>query len=148
MALRALLFAVLMSLGVSHTASAETLEVYKSASCGCCGEWADRMEDAGFKVVRHDSDDMNQIKREAGLPPKLASCHTAFYEGYLFEGHVPAGDIRRFLEEKPNARGLAVPGMPAGENVPGMEVEGKRARFASYLIPHSGDDAEVFAIHE
>jgi hypothetical protein len=35
---------------------------------------------------------------------------------------VPAGSIKRLLAEKPQATGLAVPGMPVGS--PGMEVEG------------------------
>jgi hypothetical protein len=39
-------------------------------------------------------------------------------EGYAIEGHVPAREIRRLLAERPKAKGLAVPGMPAGS--PGM----------------------------
>ena len=52
----------------------------------------------------------------------LASCHTAEVAGYVIEGHVPAATIKRLLAERPQAKGLAVPGMPAGS--PGMEVEG------------------------
>lgn len=45
---------------------------------------------------------------------ELTACHTAQVEGYVIEGHVPADLIRNFLKERPrNARGLAVPGMPA-----------------------------------
>lgn len=53
------------------------------------------------------------------IPDALGACHTAVVGGYAIEGHVPAREIRRLLAEKPNARGLAVPGMPAGS--PGME---------------------------
>jgi hypothetical protein len=40
------------------------------------------------------------------------------FVGYAVEGHVPAGAIRRLLAERPQAAGLAVPGMPIGS--PGM----------------------------
>ena len=130
---------------------AETMEVYKSPTCGCCEGWVKHMENAGYDVVVHHVENINPIKEANGLPPALASCHTAIINGYLFEGHVPAADVARFLQEKPHARGLAVPGMPAGENVPGMEVAGRRATFASYLIPEqppkSVSDLEIFASH-
>lgn len=35
---------------------------------------------------------------------------------------MPAAEVNRLLEEKPQITGLAVPGMPPG--APGMEVEG------------------------
>lgn len=54
-----------------------------------------------------------------GIPRALGSCHTAVVEGYAIEGHVPARELRRLLAERPDARGLAVPGMPGGS--PGME---------------------------
>jgi len=53
------------------------------------------------------------------VPAEFASCHTAEIAGYVIEGHVPAYAINRLLAEKPQARGLAVPGMPIGS--PGME---------------------------
>ena len=40
-------------------------------------------------------------------------CHTALVEGYVVEGHVPVGAIVRFLEDRPEGIGLALPGMPA-----------------------------------
>jgi len=56
------------------------------------------------------------------VPAELASCHTAEVGGYVVEGHVPAAAIRRLLAERPDATGLAVPGMPAGS--PGMDFPG------------------------
>ncbi len=53
------------------------------------------------------------------MPEDLAACHTAEVAGYVIEGHVQAAALRRFLAEKPNANGLAVPSMPVGS--PGME---------------------------
>ena len=57
-------------------------------------------------------------RRRRGIPDALGGCHTAVVEGYAIEGHVPAREIRRLLSERPKAKGLAVPGMPAGS--PGM----------------------------
>ena len=42
------------------------------------------------------------------------------YSGYLVEGHVPAADVKRMLAEKPDAKGLVLPGMP--QNAPGMDA--------------------------
>ena len=93
--------------------------VWKSPYCGCCGKWIDHMKAAGFQVETRNVEQMQSIKRQAGIPEKLESCHTAVIGGYLIEGHVPAADIKRLLAEKRKTRGLAVPGMPSGS--PGME---------------------------
>jgi hypothetical protein len=111
--------AVLIWLPKENMAGGPEITVYKSATCGCCGNWIDRMRDAGFKVTAHNREDMNQIKADHGVAYKLRSCHTATVDGYVLEGHVPADDIRRLLKERPAVSGLAVPGMPAGS--PGME---------------------------
>ena len=93
--------------------------VYKSPKCGCCDDWVRHLEENGFSVVAHDVDDMAPVKVENGVPPHLSSCHTARVEGYVVEGHVPASDIARLLEQRPRIVGLSVPGMPIGS--PGME---------------------------
>ena len=104
---------------VATIAETPTIKVYKSPTCGCCALWVDHMREAGFQLDVEDTDDMIGVKVEAGLPLQLQSCHTALVDGYVFEGHIPAEVIARFLAEKPSASGLAVPGMPVG--APGME---------------------------
>jgi len=99
--------------------SAPALIVYKSAGCGCCGEWEKHMRANGFRVDSRTVADIGGVKRKLGVPESLASCHTATVGGYVVEGHVPAADVRRLLREQPEAIGIAVPGMPAG--APGME---------------------------
>lgn len=93
--------------------------VYKGPTCGCCSKWVDHMRAAGFRLEVHDVADVTPIKTQHGVTYDLQSCHTALVDGYVFEGHVPAEDIRRFLAERPDYAGLAVPGMPMGS--PGME---------------------------
>ncbi len=94
--------------------------VYKSPTCGCCVKWAGMLEEAGFDVEAKNVNNLGAIKAELGIARELSSCHTAVVDDrYLLEGHVPIEQVRRLLEEKPDIKGLAVPGMPIGS--PGME---------------------------
>ena len=101
--------------------SLPTVAVTKDPSCGCCEKWVAHLREAGFTVTVTEGP-VNPVKARLGVPRDLASCHTAEVGGYVVEGHVPAGAIKRLLAETPKATGLAVPGMPAGS--PGMEIEG------------------------
>lgn len=113
-----------------------TIEVYKSPSCGCCGDWVDHLKENGFEVDVTNTNDMNQIKRDAGLTPQLSSCHTAFIGDYVIEGHVPATDIQRLMETTPQAHGLTVPGMPIGS--PGMEMGDRQDAYQVLLFNEAG----------
>ncbi|WP_307190466.1 DUF411 domain-containing protein [Bathymodiolus platifrons methanotrophic gill symbiont] len=101
--------------------------VYRSPTCGCCGKWLDHLKAHGFNVHDNVLEDMQHIKDKYGINNSLASCHTAIIDGYIVEGHVPANDIKAMLLNKPEIKGLAVPGMVAG--TPGMEMGGKKAPF-------------------
>lgn len=112
-------------IAVRHAYSAGTalnITVTKDPNCGCCGGWVDHLKADGFAVEVIESAFVDRVKTKLGVPKDLASCHTAEVEGYVIEGHVPAAAVRRLLAEKPQATGLAVPGMPVGS--PGMEVAG------------------------
>ena len=118
-------FLSILALGIvataPSTARAENIPiaVWKSPTCGCCKGWVEYMEDNGFDVTIHDMYDVQPMKRELGLTdPSLYSCHTAKVGNYLVEGHVPADDVKRMLEEEPNILGLTAPGMP--QMSPGM----------------------------
>ncbi|WP_238986707.1 DUF411 domain-containing protein [Paracoccus sp. MKU1] len=114
---------------------AETLPlvtVTKDPGCGCCGGWIDHMRAAGFPVRAVNSDDVYSLKERLGVPLDLASCHTAEVDGYVIEGHVPAGAIRRLLAERPTAIGLAAPGMPVGS--PGMDLPGVEPETYEVLL--------------
>ncbi len=101
------------------------------------------MREAGFDVEVVDTDQLAQVKLEQGVPASLQSCHTAVIGDYVFEGHVPPGTILRFLKEKPEARGLAVPGMPAGS--PGMEMGGRVDPYD--VVQFDGLRSEVYESH-
>ena len=55
---------------------------------------------------------------------------------------MPAADIRRLLEERPDAIGLAVPDMPLGS--PGMDQSRRTESYDVFLIRNDGT-TEVFA---
>ena len=123
-------------------AGAPTMTVYKSATCGCCSMWIEHLEAAGFTVDARDREDMAAVKDSLGLPSDLASCHTGVVDGYVVEGHVPAEQVARLLEERPDALGLSVPGMPIGS--PGMEMGDRRDPY-DVLLVGDGGEAAVFA---
>lgn len=119
----------------------EPILIYKSPTCGCCTKWVDHVAAAGFRPTVRDVPDVTPLKRELGLPLRLASCHTGIVAGYLVEGHVPADLVQRLLREKPQALGLTVPGMPIGS--PGMEGPNPE-RYDVLLVRRDGS-TEVFA---
>ncbi len=109
-----------VALATPAEAALPLVVVSKNPNCGCCGRWVEHMREAGFPVEVHDLDNMSPVKERVGVPPGKGSCHTAEVAGYFIEGHVPAEDVKRLLAERPDAKGLVLPGMPAGS--PGMEL--------------------------
>ena len=110
--------------------------VSKDPGCGCCGSWVTYLRAAGFSVEVIETTDVDRIKTQLGVPSDLASCHTAEIGGYVIEGHVPHTTIRRLLAEKPQATGIAVPGMP--QSAPGMDVPGARDSYDVILFGPAG----------
>ncbi len=127
------LSAALTLSALSAQADTPEIKVFKSPWCGCCTAWSQHMRDNGFSVTEIKRKDMDAIKRTLGVPERLESCHTAMIDGYIIEGHVPASDVKRLLNEKPNhAKGLSVPGMPIGS--PGMEQGNEKERYTTVLF--------------
>ncbi len=126
---------------IDAAAKKPTITVYKDPSCGCCKSWIEHLIKHGYRVDAKDTPEMTEIKRTLGVPDGLTACHTAVVNGYLIEGHVPAADIARLLNEKPKVAGLAVPGMPMGS--PGME--GPRTQHYQVLSFDKAGKTKVFA---
>lgn len=114
------------------------LHVLKDPNCGCCSAWVDIVQADGFEVTVEESmgTALARYKLDNGIPQEMASCHTGTIAGYMIEGHVPPADIRRLLEERPDAIGIGVPGMPYGS--PGMGPESEREAFEVFLIGRDG----------
>ena len=142
-----LLLAVALS-GCSPSTAETSLPgvtVHKSATCGCCRLWVDRLRDSGFQVEVRNEDNLNEVKQRVGIPSGMGSCHTAEVGGYFVEGHVPMDDIKRLLRERPDAKGLTVPGMPAGS--PGMEVSSGQVQPYDVLLVKRDGTTAVFSHH-
>lgn len=140
---RAVLAGVAILAATRALAANQATVFYRNPGCGCCEAWSKLMVEAGMPVEMRDSDDLDALQQEMNVPADLRGCHAGIMGGYAVSGHVPPADIKRLLAEKPDAAGLAVPGMPAGS--PGMEgggqdpydvilfkVDGTREVFARY----------------
>jgi hypothetical protein len=129
--------------GAAFAQEAPLVEVWRSPTCGCCGAWVKHLNENGFATKVNMVEDTSAMRRALGIPEALGSCHTAKVGGYAIEGHVPASDIRRLLAQRPKARGLAAPGMPAGS--PGMDLPNSPP-YDVVLVASDGK-ASVFARH-
>jgi len=104
--------------GKVFAAEEPIVTVHKDPDCGCCSGWVSHLQKAAFRLKVLETKDLDAVKKKLGVPADLAACHTAEVSEYVIEGHVPAVALRRLLNDKPTAAGLAVPGMPVGS--PGM----------------------------
>ena len=114
------------------------VQVWKDPSCGCCGDWVKHLQAHGFAVTVHETGN-TAMRARLGIAPDYGSCHTALVDGYALEGHVPAREVLRLLQERPAALGLAVPGMPVGS--PGMDgavYNGRKDPYDVLLLARGG----------
>jgi hypothetical protein len=125
--------------GQRAAAAATNIHVYKTPTCSCCGKWVQHLRDNGFTVTVQDVPDTAPYRKKSGIPENMASCHTGVVGSYGIEGHVPATEIQRLLKEHPQAKALAVPGMPIGS--PGMEAGTTRQPYSVMLIDAQGKAA-------
>jgi len=131
--------------GPARAASHPEVTAYRNPGCSCCEKWVEHLRAAGFSVTMQDDPNLSERRAAAGVPDSLAGCHMAFIGDYIIEGHVPATDIARLLNERPDAKGLAVPGMPMG--TPGMEMDGMSHDY-DVLIFRAGGKSSVFTSHK
>ena len=120
----------------SAQAGLPSVTAYRNPGCGCCEKWSGLMKDAGFAITMEDDANLADRKASLGVPADIAGCHTAIIGQYVIEGHVPPADVIKFLNEKPDALGLAVPGMPAES--PGMEMGGPADKYDVLLFTKNG----------
>lgn len=141
------LYSILGTPLIAACGSAQTetkMIVYKTSTCGCCGNWVEHLKANGFDVDVREVNDIVTEGRRLGVPDNLRSCHTGSIGGYAVEGHVPAADIKRLLAEQPQAKGLAVPGMPVGS--PGME-NGSYVERYSVLLFNADGTSKVYSAY-
>ena len=124
-------------------AAAPSATLYKSPSCGCCGEYVKYLRANGIEVKAVDSNEMDKIKQDNKVG-NLGSCHTMLIGGYVVEGHVPVTAINKLLQQKPKIIGISAPGMPP--NSPGMG-EMKPGTLKIYQISgNEKDKPKLFSV--
>lgn len=131
------------SVGSSETLQNIDATVYKSTNCGCCGAWAQYAEGQGMNIEVKEVGNMNQVKREQGVPSELGSCHTTVMDDYVVEGHVPAEAIEKLLEGDSDVQGIGLPGMPQGS--PGMPGP-KQGSWDISSFTENGETSEFMTV--
>ena len=135
--------ATLMIAAATAVTAQTAIHVGKTRGCGCCLAWMEKLSEAGFAPEGENMGGaLIRLKMDRGIPVDMFSCHTATVEGYTIEGHVPPADIARLLEERPDAIGLAVPGMPIGS--PGMDFGDDAEAYDVFLVKSDGS-TEIFS---
>lgn len=119
--------------------------VYKNPTCKCCARWVEHLKLNGFAAETHDMDSVDAVKDRYGVPQVVRGCHTGLVDGYVIEGHVPADDITRLLQERPKVAGLAVPGMPPSS--PGMYQPGDPKEPYNVLTFQKSGATTKYAAH-
>ncbi|MEX2013915.1 MAG: DUF411 domain-containing protein [Parcubacteria group bacterium] len=109
--------------------------MYKTPTCGCCQVYGQYLKRENVKLTVVDMDDISPIKEQHGISRNLESCHTTMIGGYVVEGHMPMGVIEKLLTEKPDIKGIALPGMPSGS--PGMPGP-KTGEWTIYALGNDG----------
>lgn len=119
---------LVMALAVNPANGGErpSATLYKNPQCSCCEQYADYLRSNGFTVKVVPTHNLSVIRRQAGgnIPEKLEGCHTMFIDKYVVDGHVPLKTLDRLLTERPEIRGISLPGMPVGSpGMPGQKTE-------------------------
>ena len=122
----AIAFFIVVALGLgflnpTHVAPGQakaSVEMYKNSECNCCEWYANYLRNHGYSVAVMPTHNLSLVRREHGVPDRLAGCHTLFVGGYVVEGHVPVAILDKLLSERPKIKGISLPGMPDGS--PGM----------------------------
>ena len=138
----AVLVLLLLGSGTAFADETNDVTLYKSPQCGCCEGYADYLRENGFTVTSKPTHDLVEMSREAGIPDEFQGCHLSTIDGYVVSGHVPVNTIRKLMTERPDIKGVTLPGMPMGS--PGMNGT-KEAPFKMLEITKSGTVGGVYA---
>ncbi len=125
-------------------AGLEKAVIFKSSSCGCCTNYVSYMKrQKGFDVSTVNMADMSSVMNKYEIPYSMESCHTMIIGDYFVEGHIPVEAVRKLLEEKPDIKGISMPGMP--EASPGMPGA-KKGLFEIYAVANDGSTSLFMTI--
>ena len=136
------LASLLLGSGAAFADESQDVTLYKTPQCGCCEEYADYLRQNGFTVTVKPAHDLAAMSREAGIPDEFQGCHLSMVDGYVVSGHVPVNTMRKLLTERPDIKGVTLPGMPLGS--PGMSGA-KEAPFEMLEITKSSTVGGIYS---
>jgi hypothetical protein len=141
---RLMIAAVVLALVSGFAAAEEKIAatLYKNPGCICCDRYANYLRANGFDVTVVEHPNMTLIKQKYGVREDLEGCHSTVIGKYVVEGHVPVAPIKRLLDEKPDIKGISLPGMPEGS--PGMSGT-KEGTFEILSVTGGDGPAPVYA---
>jgi hypothetical protein len=131
-----ILFGMTVYLSAPQSALAQEVTLYKAPQCGCCEEYANYLRENGFTVTVKPTDRVGEMSLEVGIPDDFQGCHLTFIDDYVVSGHVPVEMVNKMLSERPDIKGITLPGMPMGS--PGMNGT-KRSEFTVYEVGEASD---------
>lgn len=117
--------------------------MYKPLRCGCCDDYAKYLEKNGFEVEVKSLRSLSRVKSMAGVPKGLDGCHTLMVDGYVIDGLVPINTVNKLLSERPDIKGITLPGMPWG--APGMDSRPKESALITYAFKAGSSRTQVYA---
>ena len=135
--MRKLIVLTILGFGIispQYTSAAEPardVKLYKNPQCECCEGYARYLRAHGFTVSVEPTHELAQKSRDAGIPENFQGCHLSYIDGYVVSGHVPVEAVEKLLTERPELKGITLPGMPMGS--PGMAGT-KTSPFVIYEI--------------
>ena len=124
-------------------AAAPPGKLFKNPQCDCCEAYATYLRHNGLTVTVVPTNDLAEIDRKAGMSEELEGCHTMFIGDYFVSGHVVVEAVAKLLSERPNIKGITLPGMPTGS--PGMSGP-KESPFTIYAIASDGSSSVYMTI--
>ena len=80
--MRFLIIVVVLTFNITSSLQAAALlpneiTVYKNPDCRCCDKWIRYLQEHDYAVTVVNTRDVYAHKRRLGVPPEVASCHTA-----------------------------------------------------------------------
>lgn len=123
----------------------KTATLYKNALCTCCEDHAAYLRHNGYEVKVIPTHELPQLRAKHGVSEELTGCHMTLIDGYVFEGHVTVSMIDKVLGERPDIKGISLPGMPLGvPGMPGPKIE----PFTVFAIPAkaAGGEPSIYMV--
>lgn len=105
-------FATVLFLGLAAPACAGgAVTLYSSPTCSCCKTYADYLTPNAYDVTMRPEVSYADVATKADMPQNGIGCHVAVIDGYTLTGFIPVKFIGKLVTEKPDVKGLTLPGM-------------------------------------